>query len=172
LQVYDGEIAMSRTAETRPQESRDVLDRALGAWRADAADRAGRSALSDAARRAVLRGSIERDGATDASPSRLFPIVPWRALAWTAPAVLVAVLVIPIALGPTGDAPGAAPVDLRVAKIDGKVVFTIQNGGTPHTVSKSSDPGRFDSASAVPVTDGAFEDDAQAGPALVFYSIE
>jgi len=163
---------MSRSSWNRQNPGNDALARALGAWRADAADRAGRSRLSEDARRAILRGSIERDAATDASPTHLFRVIPWKALAWTAPVLLVAVLVIPIALGPGAEPTADDPVDLRVAKVDGKVVFTIQNGGTPHKVSKSSDPGRFDSASAVPVTDGLFEDDVQDGPALVFYRID
>ena len=156
----------------RENASKDAVDRALRAWRVDAADRAGRARLSEEKRRAILRGSIERDVASVTSPSPLFRVIPWKALAWTTPVLLAAVLVIPIALGPGVEPVGSAPVDLRVAKVNGKVVFTIQNGGTPHKVSKSSDPGRFDSASSVPVTDGAFEDDAQDGPALVFYRIE
>lgn len=150
----------------------DSIARALRAWRREASADTGTLRLTVEARQAVLHGSLDRDPATGASPSHLFPMIPWRGLAWTVPVLLAAVLVIPIALRPTVDDVVQDPVQLRVAKIDGKVVFRIQNGGTPHKVSKSSDPGRFDPSAVVPVTDGAFEDDAQDGPALVFYRIE
>ena len=52
------------------------------------------------------------------------------------------------------------------------VYFRIQDGPGPHTVTKSTDPARFNPEAATVVADGVFADRAQSGPVIVFYRID
>jgi hypothetical protein len=52
------------------------------------------------------------------------------------------------------------------------VFFRIQDGPGPHTVTKSTDPSRFNPAASTVVADGLYADRAQSGPVIVFYRID
>jgi hypothetical protein len=149
----------------------DPLREAVSALRARAREH---STLANGTREAILRETMApTEERAEHKLSRLFPRVSWRALAWSAPLLMVAVLVVPAGLRESRK-PGLSDPhpNIRVAKVDGKVVFTIENGGRAHQVSKSTDPMRFDPTAMTSVTDGSFEDSATDGPSLVFYRID
>ena len=94
-------------------------------------------------------------------------------VAGTLPVVLAVALLIGLDSGvqppPAGidDAPSVA-----VSKEDGRILFSIQNGGKPHTVYRSTDPQGFDQRTGVRVTSGAYEDRLQDQADLVVYRID
>ena len=94
-------------------------------------------------------------------------------VAGTLPVVLAVALLIGLDPGvqppPVGidDAPSVA-----VFKDNGRITFSIQNGGRPHTVYRSTDPQGFDRQDGVKVTSGAYEDRLQDQADLVFYRID
>jgi hypothetical protein len=59
-----------------------------------------------------------------------------------------------------------------VSKDGDRILFQIQNGGREHFVSRSTDPGRFDPGSRVPVSSGAYTDRLDCEEPLVYYRIE
>jgi hypothetical protein len=141
----------------------DILAEALGAWREVSQD----ETLSGAARTALFDEvrSLEQGRETSFVPSLT------RAWRW---AFLgsVPVLAIAAVLMVVGDHEAPTTARLSAAKIDGRVVFTLANGKTNHTVYSSTDPSNFDRSTAVRMAGNRFTDETTGGPNLVFYRID
>lgn len=145
----------------------DDLQRAVNAWKS--APR-GDASLTPAGRDRVLRGALESSSWVEKSLASLFFPRTWLVTAGVLPALLVAVVSV-VALRP-GAGVDPADANVLVTKVGDQVVFRIENGGMPHTVTKSSSPVDFDSADAVKVRNGAFVDRAEDDTNLVFYKID
>jgi len=61
---------------------------------------------------------------------------------------------------------------VAVSKQGDQVTFTIANGGSAHTVYRSTSPESFDLARAVRVSDGEFVDRVDDQASIVFYRID
>jgi len=128
-------------------------------------------ALSEATRTRILdeaRRPVHADGLR-----ALFTPTRHLLVAGTLPVVLAAALL--IGLDPGVQPPLAiddAPSSVAVSKMNGRIMFSIQNGGKPHTVYRSTDPQGFDRHNGVEVTSGAYEDRLQDQADLVFYRID
>jgi hypothetical protein len=127
--------------------------------------------LSDTARTRILdeaRRPVHADGLR-----ALFTPTRHLLVAGTLPVVLAVALLIGLDSG-VQTPPAGINDALRVAvsKEDGRITFSIQNGGRPHTVYRSTDPQGFDRESGVKVTSGAYEDRLQDQADLVFYRID
>lgn len=92
--------------------------------------------------------------------------------------LILAVAMIALVERSAGTAPVEAlglapsPATVQVAKVGGRVEFTISNGQRSHFVSRSTVPDRFDASRRVRMTDGAYADNLDDGTALVFYRID
>lgn len=153
-----------RKSKKSSKDSR--VSAAVEAW--NQADRSSRVLGSDARSR-ILRESMRADGPAEMSLRSLF-MPRWAVLlAGLAPVALVTVLLTQVGWGPAGP---EDPARIQVAKVGGEVVFTIENGGQPHTVSRSTTPNRFEPESTVAVVDGSFSDRIDGSNHLVFYRID
>ena len=65
---------------------------------------------------------------------------------------------------------GAAAV--RVAKVEGRLQFTIANGNRDHVVYRSTAPDRFERSKGVQITDGSYDEALDDSASLVFYRID
>lgn len=125
--------------------------------------------LSGEARGRILREATRRDVPAEQAFRSLF-LPRWSVLlASLAPLALIGVLVSQVGWKPAESDDLAR---IQVAKVDGEVVFTIQNGGRPHTVARSTSPDRFESASTIAVLDGSYSDRLEGTANLVFYRID
>jgi len=146
--------------DTRKQ---DILDEALAAWRAESKD----EVLLGVDRTALF------DDVRSMAQGREAAFVPALARAWRwAFLGSVPVVTIAVALMIVGDRHPTTTARLTAAKVDGQVVFTLANGNSEHTVTKSTDPQPFSRRSAVKMAGNRFTDEATGGPNLVFYRID
>jgi hypothetical protein len=143
----------------------DILDDALAAWRETSQD----ETLAGPARTALFSevcalGHESGDGFVP-SVTRAWR---WAFLGSVPVVALATVLLI------TGDhgRHGVAAPQLSAAKVNGQLVFTLNNGKTEHLIYRSSDPQSFDRSSAVKMARNRYTEDATGGPALVFYRID
>jgi hypothetical protein len=143
----------------------DILDDALAAWRETSLD----ETLTGPARTALFSEVCALGHET----SEGFVPSVTRAWRW---AILGSVPVVAIAtvLLVTGERSrhGVAGPQLSAAKVNGQLVFTLDNGKTDHLIYRSSDPQSFDRASAVKMARNRYTEDATGGPTLVFYRID
>ena len=143
------------------------VDRAVAAWRnADP----GRERVSPAARARLLE-AVDA-GLVPAADAAWRPplFVPVRVLAWGGllPALVLALALGSLAVRPHGRDVGGTSV--QAVKQGNSVVFRIQNGNRPHTVSRSLDPsGSWETLGTVR---GEFRDRIGDDSQLVFYRID
>ena len=155
-------------------QNNDALDQAVAAWR-----RAEPAELSSNARANILR---EARKAREIKPTwaELFS---FRRLAFAAAAPTVTVAALAglwtLSVPSENSDPDATVVpivefsqEIKVSKVDGAIVFEIENGTKVHEVRKSTTPTRFDDRMTVYTEDGAFEDTINDGVALTFYRID
>lgn len=117
---------------------------------------------------------VDQASAPSTGLNHLSPIFfPWaRTAAVSAvPAALLLFALVglwPASVEPTASVPGT----VEVAKIGNEVVFTIANGGQPHTIQKSHRPDRFDGSATVVKGEDRFVDSLESGSKVVFYRID
>ena len=97
----------------------------------------------------------------------------WQTFALLGVAVLLALVVLPNSLDTDilGDADSQTP-RIHVSKVDGRVVFHLQNGVREHTVTRSTDPGLLEQNRERSLENGTFSDRLDQGPDLLFYRID
>ena len=164
---------MNRSTGKNEASRPDELDRLVRSWRER--ENEENEVLSASARVRILgavRGSSPRAGA----PLGAALFLPTSRWAWAAVAPAVALtLALTWLVAPSGPIPAdplSATPPVSAAKVDGDVVFVIANGGKPHNVYRSTNPGAFDRAPAAVTRDGSFRDRLHGGPDLVFYRID
>jgi len=157
------------------------IEKAVSAWlgRREAGFR-----LQNERRSAILRATLS--GGEKPAGSSLFPVFPMfsrLAVAAILPLALL-VLLAPLAalLLPFDSVqrylPGreavatAGHATIGVKKDGEQILFTIANGGTVHTISKSADPRHFEPGRSVRVTGGTYRDRMVESSDLVFYKID
>jgi hypothetical protein len=145
-------------------QKNDILDQAVAAWR----ERTPAETLSSTARTNLfseIQSGEERSG---------LGFVPSIARAWrwaflgSVPVVAIATVLIMV--GDRGRE--VATSHLTATKVDGELIFTLQNGRTDHLVYRSTDPRSFDRADAVKMVANSYAENATGGPNLVFYRID
>ncbi len=131
--------------------------------------------LTPAGRERVLQEGVQSPGPGNLPRlSILFPSYRRIALAAALPTGLLA-LVIALSLGggaELGPDPQLSHSAITVEKVGNQVVFTIANGSTEHSVSKSNSPRSFDPGNAVQVQNGSYRDSMIENGDLVFYRID
>ena len=141
----------------------NLLDSAIAELR----EATSRESLSDESRARIVaeawRQQQERPDAFEPStrPARW---VGWMAALPIAASVLVA-------LAPEQEK-SAGPRFAQVEKVGDEVVFHIANGGTEHTVTRSTDPSSFNPKAEREVANGRYSDRANSGPVVVFYKLD
>jgi hypothetical protein len=158
---------MEKTPVHQERATRDSLTAALEVWRSasPAAEH-----LSAECRDRVLRESVRP--AVAPPLARLFlPARQWVAGA-AIPVVLAAALGTALWNGDGAVSPrGASIASIAVHRHNGEVVFTIDNGGRPHRVLRSTDP-RGEDVEQLAGGGRVFRDRLDSGPDIVFYRIE
>jgi len=141
------------------------LDRLVGAARAASHDR-----LSAETRDRVINQALRQSTEDEALPA-LFTPTRRLVVAGVLPLLLAVALV--IGIGPqNGSIVPSGSTSVEVSKKGDQVLFTIANGKRVHRVVRSSEPNRFDGASGVSVTDGAYSEGLSDNQDLVFYRID
>lgn len=141
----------------------NLLDRAIAELR----DVTSGETLSEPSRaRIVAEAWRQHQDAPDAFEPSTRPArwVGWMAALPIAASVLVA-------LAPEQDATHG-PRFSGVEKVGDQVVFHIANGGTEHTVTRSTDPTRFNPRAEQTVAEGRYSDRVNSGPVVVFYKLD
>jgi hypothetical protein len=150
-----------------PARNREDLDRAIAACRTSLRPSAK---LSDPARATILQAALDATIHPDPLPQLFFP-VRRLALATLAPAVILVLGVVLLQSLPGGSRRPEIP-RIRAAKQGDQVVFTVADGKRPHVAYKSTSADRFDRSNGIRVEHNRFVDSANAGPNLVFYTVE
>ena len=147
---------------------RGRLDEFLAAAR----DRSAGETLSAGSRDTILNG-IDRSCHAEEALPRLFTPTRRIVFAGALPVVLAAALLVGFDQGVQPPvAPAAGATRVAAVKQAGQVLFTIDNGGRSHVVSRSTSPERSADAQRVTVRGGAFEDGLDDQADLVFYRID
>jgi hypothetical protein len=143
----------------------EILDDALAAWRETSKD----ETLSGAARTSLFNEVRSMgDGSNEAFVPGLTRAWRWAFLGSVPVVALTAVLMV---AGNHGKPLGTTP-QLSAAKIDGRLVFSLNNGSATHMIYRSTDPQAFDRSAAVKMSRNRYSEDATGGPTLVFYRID
>ena len=143
------------------------LEDAIRSYRAQARPH---ESLSPGARaRIVDQASAAPTGLTHLSPV----FFPWARTAAVSAVPAALLLFALVGLWPASvEPPGTVPGTVEVAKVGDEVVFTIANGGQPHTIQKSHRPDRFDGSATVVNGEDSFVDRLESGSKIVFYRID
>ena len=143
----------------------DILDDALAAWRGASED----ETLSGEARttlfsevRSMGQGS---GGAFVPSLTRA-----WR-WAFLGSVPVVAIATVLFVTGDRGREVASAP-HLNASKVNGQLVFTLDNGKAEHLIYRSTDPQSFGRSTAVKMARNRYTEVATGGPTLVFYRVD
>lgn len=147
----------------RAAASEETLLRAVVALKAEE----GEEVLGEASRARILAQTFE--SAHDPGiPASLF--LPTRRLVWAGLLPVLMGVAFTLLLKHVGASP--VPGRLVVEKEDGKVVFTVQNGGRPHYVRRAASPAELDRAEQHRIPGGTFVDSATSGPDIVYYRFD
>lgn len=150
----------------------EILEAAIAAARRGVTE----MQLSGRARAAIFEAVWAQ---TDPVPGTLRPLFasPRRlAIAGALPLLLAAGML--ALLGRSGPPPvssvsgASGTMHLEVSKEGDQVCFRIANGKRSHSVSRSTEPDRFDATSAVHIAEGAYSDRLDGPTDLVFYRID
>ena len=139
----------------------------LAAVEALRAGEEGDEALESATKARILAEALE-SAHDPGMPASLF--LPTRRLAWAGAIPVLLGVAFTLLLKHVGASPD--PGTIFVAKQDGKVVFTVANGGKEHYVRRAETPWDLDRAEQHRIQGGTFEESATSGPDIVFYRFE
>jgi len=141
----------------------------------DAGEKARTPRLSSQARARILQGALATEGAPRFWPA-LFAPTGRLIVAGSLPLVLAGALMFlmdrSVVEPPAGVATPGATAAVQVAKVDGRLQFTIANGSRDHVVYRSTTPDRFERSKGVQVTDGSYDEALDDAASLVFYRID
>ena len=141
----------------------DMLDRAIAQLRNPAT---GESLSDEGRARIVAAAWRQHQDRPDAfAPSTRPP----RWVGWLA-ALPIAASVL-VALAPEQEQSSGARF-AGVEKVGDRVVFHIADGDANPTVTRSTDPSRFNPKAEQQVADGRYSDRADSGPVVVFYKLD
>ena len=146
-------------------QKNDILDDALAAWRETCREETLPGPVRTALFSEVRSMGQGSDGAFIPSLTRA-----WR-WAFLGSLPVVAIATVLFVTGDQGRRAASAP-HLNAAKVNGQLVFTLDNGKTEHLIYRSSDPQSFDRSAAVKMPRNRYTEDATGGPTLVFYRID
>jgi len=148
----------------------DEVTKALELWRSAGAPA---ERLSGPTRDRILRESLRAQVAEPVLGRLFLPARQWLVGA-TVPVALAMVLGLGFwfrAAGPTTGPLGPSVASVEVQRQGDEVVFIIDNGGTPHRVTRSTDPRGLD-AEPVPGRGQVFRDRIDAGSSIMYYRID
>jgi hypothetical protein len=136
---------------------------------------AGEPRLSSRARTRILEEALHGDAAPRFWPA-LFAPAGRLIVAGSLPLVLAGALMFlmnrSVVEVPVDVAPPVGAAAVQVAKVEGRLLFTIANGSREHVVYRSTAPDRFERAKGVQVTNGSYDEALDDSASLVFYRID
>jgi hypothetical protein len=156
--------------ESERDEIAEIVRRAR-----EASESGESSRLSSRARARILQEALESGAAPRFWPA-LFAPTGRLIVAGSLPLVLAGALMFLMnrsaVEAPAAVATAGGTAAVQVAKVEGRLHFTIANGSREHVVYRSTAPDRFERSKGVPVTDGSYDEALDDAAALVFYRID